>query len=208
MDPAARPLSPAAISAAARALDDLLAAVGAGDEKAFGELYGQTLHPVMALVRLLLRDTALAEEVTQEVFLTVWLSAGRFDADRGRAGAWILAIARSRSIDRIKSVQAARERDHAFATRPETIAAAPEDEALLSLERHHLRSALSVLTAIQRQAILLAFFGGHSYPETAALLGVPLPTLKARIRDGLLRLRHHLDAGRTTDGGGLLSYGC
>lgn len=174
------------------ALDDLLGAVASGDEMAFGQLYGRTLHPVMALVRLLLRDAALAEEVTQEVFLTVWLSAGRFDAARGQAGAWILAIARSRSIDRIKSVQAARVRDHEFATQPDLSAAAPEDEVVLSFERHHLRSALAVLTSLQRQTILLAFFGGHTYPETAALLGVPLPTVKSRIRDGLIRLRHHL----------------
>ncbi|MGI8416051.1 MAG: sigma-70 family RNA polymerase sigma factor [Nakamurella sp.] len=172
-------------------LDELLAAVAAGDRIAFGNLYDQTIHPVMGLVRLLMRDVALAEEVTQDVFLTVWLNASRFDASRGRAGAWIMAIARSRAIDQIRSTQASRERDHRFAGLP-TLIADPDDEALACLERDRLHLALSVLTPIQRQAIMLAFFGGHSYAETARLLQIPLPTLKSRIREGLIRLRYHL----------------
>lgn len=180
-------------------LDALLTAVASGDEVAFGSLYGHTVHPVMALVRLLMRDVVLAEEVTQDVFLMVWLGAGRFDASRGRAGAWIMAIARSRAIDRIKSIQAARERDHRFATEPKTmISSFPEEEVVAGLERHRVHLALGVLTSIQRQAIMLTFFGGHSYPETAQLLDIPLPTLKSRVRQALIKLRHHLEAGEVS----------
>lgn len=176
-------------------LDELLAAIAAGDRVAFGRLYDQTIDPVMGLVRLLMRDVALAEEVTQDVFLTVWLNANRFDASRGRAGAWIMAIARSRAIDQIRSAQASRERDHRFAALP-MLVPDPDDEVVAGLERHRVHLALSVLTPIQRQAIMLAFFGGHSYAETARLLEIPLPTLKSRIREGLIRLRNHLAAAQ------------
>jgi RNA polymerase sigma-70 factor (ECF subfamily) len=180
-------------------LDGLLQAIASGDKIAFGNLYGRTIQPVISLVRLLMRDVALAEEVTQDVFMTVWLSAGRFDSSRGRAGAWIMAIARSRAIDRIKSVQAARERDHRFATEPMPSSSCPDEEVLADLDRHRIHTALAVLTKIQRQAIMLAFFGGHSYSETAQLLGVPLATLKSRVREGLIRLRRHLDTERITE---------
>lgn len=172
-------------------LDELLAAVAAGDRVAFGRLYDQTIHPVMGLVRLIMRDIALAEEVTQDVFLTVWLNANRFDASRGRAGAWIMAIARSRAIDQIRSTQASRQRDQRFAALPVPVSD-PDDEVLAGMERDRVHSALSVLTPVQRQAIMLAFFGGHSYAETARLLQIPLPTLKSRIREGLIRLGRYL----------------
>lgn len=178
-------------------LEDLLDAVATGDKVAFNDLYGQTVYPVMALVRLLMRDVALAEEVTQDVFLTVWLKAGRFDPSRGPAGAWIMAIARSRAIDRIRSLQAARERDHRFATQPLTAPCDLDDQLVAEFESHRVHFALAALTSIQRQAIMLAFFGGHSYAETAQILGVPLPTLKSRVREGLIRLRQHLETGRT-----------
>jgi len=182
----------------ATSLDELLNAVATGDEVAFRNLYGQAVHPVMSLVRLLMRDVAMAEEVTQDVFLLVWLKAGRFDPSRGRAGAWIMAIARSKAIDRIKSAQATRLRDHRFAVEPSAPSAELDDDMLAELDQHRVRRALAALTAIQRQAIMLAFFGGHSYPETAQLLGVGLPTVKSRVRQGLIRLRQHLEAERTS----------
>lgn len=196
--PPGRPHTDTAISAdGVPSLDELLNAVAVGDEVAFRNLYGQTVRPVMSLVRLLMRDVAMAEEVTQDVFLLVWLKAGRFDASRGRAGAWIMALARSKAIDRIKSAQAARLRDHRFAVEPSVPSVGLDDDMLVELDQHRVRRALAALTAIQRQAIMLAFFGGHSYPETAQLLGVGLPTVKSRVRQGLIRLRHHLEAERT-----------
>lgn len=174
-------------------LNDLLNSVAAGDAVAFAHLYGQIVHPVMALVRLLMRDVALAEEVTQDVFLAVWTGAAKFDSSRGQAKAWILAMARSRAIDRIRSTQAARIRDDHFAHDAFTEGADAGEEAQTALEQQRLHQALAVLTPLQRQAIMLAFFGGHTYPETANLLQVPLPTLKSRVREGLMRLRSHLD---------------
>jgi RNA polymerase sigma-70 factor (ECF subfamily) len=170
----------------------LLRSVASGDRTAFDALYGQFVSPVSRLVRILLRDIAMADEVTQEVFLAVWLGAGRFDPYRGDGRAWILGIARSRAIDRIRSTEATRRRDEHYAIRQREAPVATQDLVQERLDGTILREALWVLTTKQRQALLLAFFDGHSYLEVSELLGIPLPTVKSRIRDGLGRLRRHL----------------
>ena len=174
-------------------LDELMAAVADGDQEAFGRLYGAVVYPVMNLVRLLLRDASLAEEVTQEVLLAVWLNAGRFDPLRGRAGAWIIGIARSRAIDRLRSVGAQRGRDDRYFQEAPQTGPSAADSVLARLEAVRVHQALGVLKSTQRQAVLLAFFGGFSYPEVAELLEIPLPTVKSRIQSGLKKLRAHLD---------------
>ena len=183
-------------------VDELLEAVAHGDRGAFDHLYARLLSPVSRLTRLLMRDVALAEEVTQEVFLAVWLGAVRFDPVRGDGAAWIIGIARSRAIDRIRAVHSARLRDRNYAAlsiEPEMTSA---DDVVARLDHRILHEALWVLTPKQRQSVMLAFFGGHSYQEVSTILGVPLPTVKSRIRDGLLRLRSHLEAsGQTLSSG-------
>jgi len=174
--------------------DQLLHQIATGNRPAFEILYARFNTPVSRLVSLLMRDAALAEEVTQEVFLAIWLGASRFDQRRGDGGAWIIGIARSRAIDRIRSVEAARQRDRVWAASGDTVAAPTSDLVTAKLDGRLVREALCVLTAKQRQSVLLAFFGGHSYQEIASLLGVPLPTVKSRIRDGLIRLRSHLES--------------
>ncbi len=183
-------------------VDELLDAVAHGDRGAFDHLYARLLSPVSRLTRLLMRDVALAEDVTQEVFLAVWLGALRFDPVRGDGAAWIIGIARSRAIDRIRAVQSSRLRDRNYAAlsvEPEMTSA---DDVVARLDHRILHEALWVLTPKQRQSVMLAFFGGHSYQEVSTILGVPLPTVKSRIRDGLLRLRSHLEAtGQTLTSG-------
>ncbi len=176
-----------------RAVDVLLAAVARGDQEAFDHLYGRFLAPVSRVVQLLTRDGTLAEEVAQEVFLAVCLGAARFDPARGDGGAWIMGIARSRAIDRIRAVQAARQRDRSYAALSAESDLPTADEVAARLDGRMVREAMGVLTPKQRQSVMLAFFGGHSYQEVSSLLGVPLPTVKSRIRDGLLRLRAHLE---------------
>ena len=175
-------------------VDDLLDAVAHGDRGAFDRLYGRLFSPVSRLTRLLMRDVALAEEVTQEVFLAVWLGAVRFDPVRGDGAAWIIGIARSRAIDRIRAVHSARLRDRNYAALSIVPTTSSADDVVARLDHRILHEALWVLTPKQRQSVMLAFFGGHSYQEVSTLLGVPLPTVKSRIRDGLLRLRSHLEA--------------
>lgn len=172
-------------------LDDagLLAAVAIGDEGAFERLYDRHAPRVHATVQRVLRDPAQSQEVTQEVLVEVWRLAPRYDAAVGSVAAWIATIAHRRAVDRVRSVQASRDRDVAHAVRETERSYDPVQELVLaSSEQGEVRCAMAALTDLQRQAIELAYYGGHTHREVAELLGAPLGTVKSRIRDGLLRL--------------------
>ncbi|MFF5175537.1 ECF RNA polymerase sigma factor SigK [Micromonospora sp. NPDC000089] len=170
--------------------DGLLRAVARGDEAAFERLYGIVAPRVYGLVRRVLRDPAQAEEVTQEVLVEVWRTAARFDPARGSATAWIFTVAHRRAVDRVRSEQAGAERVRRVAAgSAETPYDEVAEEAAARLERQQVRRCLTELTEVQREAITLAYYGGHSYREVAGLLDTALPTIKTRMRDGLIRLR-------------------
>ncbi|WP_089155023.1 ECF RNA polymerase sigma factor SigK [Micromonospora sp. NBS 11-29] len=170
--------------------DDLLRAVARGDEAAFERLYGLVSPRVYGLVRRVLRDPAQAEEVAQEVLVEVWRTAARFDPAKGSATAWVFTIAHRRAVDRVRSEQAGAERTRRVAAgSAETPYDEVAEEAAVRLERQQVRHCLDALTEVQREAITLAYYGGHSYREVAGLLDTALPTVKSRMRDGLLRLR-------------------
>jgi RNA polymerase sigma-70 factor (ECF subfamily) len=167
---------------------ELLARVARGDQKAFESVYDRFSGPVYGLVRKVLRDPAQSEEVAQEVLLEVWRTASRFDPVRGSAAAWILTIAHRRAIDRVRSETAAVAREQKLTVGP----VAADDVVELvetELDRQRVRRCLGALTPLQAESVKLAYYGGYSYPEVAGLLGVPLGTIKTRIRDGLIRLR-------------------
>jgi RNA polymerase sigma-70 factor (ECF subfamily) len=169
---------------------DLLRAVARGDEKSFGRLYDLVAPRVYGLIRRVLRDPAQAEEVAQEVLVEVWRTAARFDPARGSATAWVFTIAHRRAVDRVRSEQAAAERVlRVGAASVDTPYDAVADEVSGRLERQQVRNCLDELTELQRQAVTLAYYQGHSYPQVAELLNAPLPTIKTRMRDGLIRLR-------------------
>jgi RNA polymerase sigma-70 factor, ECF subfamily len=175
---------------------DLLRAVARGDEKAFGRLYDLVAPRVYGLIRRVLRDPAQAEEVAQEALVEVWRNAARFDPARGSATAWVFTIAHRRAVDRVRSEQAATERTiRVGVASVDTPYDAVADEVSGRLERQQVRRCLDGLTELQRQAVTLAYYQGHSYPQVAELLGTPLPTVKTRMRDGLIRLRDCMGTG-------------
>lgn len=172
------------------ALDRLLHAVARGDEEAFALLYDAIAPRILGVTRRVLRDPAQAEEVAQEVLLEVWRTAARFDTERGSVLSWTLTIAHRRAVDRVRSEQAAGDREERAAHRD---LGTPHDEVAeaveLKLEHEQVRRCMSGLTALQHEAISLAYWKGYTYREVAELLGAPLGTVKARMRDGLVKLR-------------------
>ena len=173
--------------------EELLGQVAGGDEKAFGELYDQMAPRVLGLVRRLLVDPSQSEEVTQEIFLEIWQTATRYEAQRGGASTWILTMAHRRAIDRIRSSQASRDRDLRIGIRDLAVAYDEVAETVgVRIEHERVEKAMLRLTELQRQAISLAYYGGLSQSEVADRLRIPLGTVKTRLRDGMIRLRDEL----------------
>lgn len=173
-------------------LDRLLAQVAAGDQQAFAALYDAVAPRVFGTVLRLVIDRSQSEEVTQEVFLEIWQSAYVFDPNRGRAIGWIMTLAKRRAIDRIRSAQAAHDRDLRVGIREYRVEDDVADSAEIAVERERVAVALERLPDAQRQAIALAYDGGLTHTEIARLLDVPVGTVKTRLRDGMIRLRNQL----------------
>ncbi|MFI5959971.1 ECF RNA polymerase sigma factor SigK [Cryptosporangium sp. NPDC051539] len=183
-------------TARADQLGSLLIEVGRGNDDAFAQLYDEMSPRVHGLVLRVVRDPSQAEEVTQEVLVDVWRTAARFDPARGSASAWVLTLAHRRAVDRVRSAQAATVRDQRASVPEATAYDAVVDEVAGRLEHQQVRRCLRGLTDVQREAITLAYYGGQTYREVAATLDLALPTVKTRMRDGLIRLRDCLGVGR------------
>ena len=177
-------------------LGDLLARSARGDESAFAELYDATSARAYGLALRVVRNPAHAEEVTHEAYVDAWRQSSSYDAARGSAVGWLLTIVHRKAVDRVRAVEAATRRDAVWHTEAHPV---PHDQtaetAHASLEAQRVRSAVTTLTDVQREAVELAYFGGYTHTEVAALLDVPVGTAKTRIRDGLIRLRDSLGVG-------------
>lgn len=175
-------------------LDYLLAQVARGDEQSFAALYRSTSARVFGLVRRIVVDTTISEEVTQEVFLQVWQKAADFSPQLGSPFAWLMTLAHRRAVDRIRSEQAHRDRLNRWST---TEVLTPFDDVTESVisrdESQAVRAAFGALSGKQRQAIEMAYYNGLTYAQVAEALEAPLGTVKARIRDGLGRMREALE---------------
>ncbi len=171
----------------------LLTRVADGSAEAFSQLYDHVAPRVFGLVQRILVDRAQAEEVTQEIFLEVWQTATRFAPNKGGARGWILTMAHRRAVDRVRASQAGRDRDVRIGIRDQKVEYdSVSEDVELKLESERVDRALKTLSDVQREAIGLAYHGGLSQTEVAEQLGIPLGTVKTRIRDGMIRLREEL----------------
>ncbi len=174
-------------------LNDLLARVALGDEDAFEALYDDSAALVFGLIKRVVRDPDLSEEVLQEVFVEVWQHATRYDTDRGSARSWICTVAHRRAVDKVRATVSSKKRDLAQGIKEfQETADDVADVAVLRADADRVLKALETLTEMQRDAIRLAYYGGYTHREVATLLQVPLGTVKTRIRDGMIILRDRL----------------
>ncbi|MBF4590798.1 RNA polymerase subunit sigma [Curtobacterium sp. MMLR14_010] len=173
--------------------DLLLLRVAQGDQQAFSELYDELSGRVLGLITRLLKDRAQSEEVAQEVFLEVWQQAAKFDTKRGSAASWVLTMAHRRAVDRVRAAQSSRDRDTKIGIRDFESGFDQVSESVeIRIEHERVSRALGRLTEFQRQAVQLAYYGGYSHSEMAEQLGVPIGTVKTRLRDGMIRLRDEM----------------
>jgi RNA polymerase sigma-70 factor, ECF subfamily len=185
---------PAAAPESRQADQASLGRVARGDERAFAELYDRHARLVFSLALRILQDRADAEDLVQEVFAQVWSQASRYDASRGSVAAWVLILTRSRAIDKLRAKRS-RPEAASDAGAAETVmdSAAGQDLELLSAEQvARLQEALKALPDAQRTALELAYYDGLTHVEVAARLSEPLGTVKARIRQAVIKLREAL----------------
>lgn len=173
----------------------LLRRVAQQDKRAFDELYTLTSGRVHGLVRRTLADAELSAEITQDVYLAVWQThAARFDPRLGSGLSWIMTLAHRRAVDRVRSEESLRARHLRWSSKNRDVDHDQVSDAVIRhSESEAVRACLSALSPKQREAIDLAYYAGLTYVEVAERLGIPIPTAKTRIRDGILRLRKALE---------------
>jgi RNA polymerase sigma factor (sigma-70 family) len=190
--PARRPENPAAVA--------LLARIRTGDRRAVDELYELFGRQAFALARRILVDDGLAEDVVQEVFLSVWRNPGAFDESRAGVSSWLLAMVHHKAVDAVRREEGHRRRSRRaeddLALAAPTATRDAEDQAVDRVVSEQVRAALGGLPDAQREALALAYYGGYTQREVAALTGVPLGTVKTRMLSGMRKLRTQLaDSG-------------
>ncbi|MCE3554534.1 sigma-70 family RNA polymerase sigma factor [Pseudonocardia sp. RS11V-5] len=186
----------------------LVGRLAEGDDRALAELYDRHERRAWSLARRICADEGLAEDVVQEVFLALWRDPGRFDAGRGAFVTWLLTLVHHKAVDAVRREATIRRRtepveDSGGAVTPAGPGA--DQQALGAVVAGQVRDALGGLPTEQRQALALAYYGGYTQREVAALTGVPLGTVKSRMFTGLARLRVALGPiagdGLVTEGG-------
>ena len=177
----------------------LLARIAERDPAAIAALYDRHARMLYSLIVRVLRDRAEAEDVLQDVFVRAWTRVETYNRDLGSPLAWLIRIARNRAIDRLRA-RDVRERSAEHVPKPEPVES-PERSASLSERQHAVQRALDVLTPEQRQLIESAYFRGLSQSELAAEFGLPLGTVKTRIRTGMHALRRELQQVDAASGG-------
>lgn len=171
----------------------LVELIRTGDETALAETYRRHANAVFGLALRVTRNRALAEDVTQDVFVRLWKKTDKYDPDRGTLRTFLMTIAHSRSVDVIRSESSRRMREERDHLEVATSGPSIEEEVIDMHIAENVRKALEGLTPDERVAIELAYFGGQSYREVAVTLDQPEGTIKSRIRTGMKRLGTQLD---------------
>lgn len=161
------------------------------DESALREVMDQYGGLVLGMARRVLLDHTLAEEVAQDAFLALWRRPGAYDPVRGSLQSFLLGVTRNKAIDLVRKEESLRRTKDALTSELETASKATSPHEG-SIERQHVREALEKLTGVQREAVVLAYFGGRTYREVADELDIPEGTAKTRLRDGLRVLRRSM----------------
>jgi RNA polymerase sigma-70 factor (ECF subfamily) len=161
-----------------------------GDVPAFEDLYERTVHRVYGLVRKVLVDAEMSAETTQDVFLALWVDgAARFDPAQGTGMSWVMTLAHRRAVDKVRAEQNHRVRDLRWGIKNHDVDYDQTAGTVIQkAETEEVRSCLKALSVVQREAIGLAYYAGMTYTQVADHLGIPVPTAKTRIRDGIKRL--------------------
>ena len=186
------------VSATIRASEEdlavLIGRVAKGDQSALGTLYDRTSSLVYGLALRVLKDRPAAEDVTIEVYTQIHRQAARYDAGRGTPSAWLLMLARSRAIDRLRAESQRWKREDSLepVEALPTLTANPEEHSAVAEQRRAVQAALLALAPEQRRVIEIAYYSGLSHSEIAAKLDLPVGTVKTRIRNGMLALRELL----------------
>jgi len=188
-------IAPAPAADTERSDDDLLVLTAEGNKEAFAVFYDRTASRVYGLVKRVLIDPAQSEEVTQDVYLEAWQNASRFDPGKGKALSWLLTMAHRRAIDRVRASQSSRNRDLAVGVRDfEETRDDVEETVEITLEHQRITKAIHTPTPNQQQALELTYFQGLTNTEAALKAGVPIGTMKTRLRDALIALRTRVGA--------------
>jgi RNA polymerase sigma-70 factor (ECF subfamily) len=170
----------------------ILQAIARRDETALAQLYDRYRVILFGLLLRILHNREEAEDVLQEVFLQIWRRAADFDENRGRPFTWLVTLARSRAIDRLRSLAARDRVALAGAREPSEEVSDAVDDALKSEQKSVVTTALAQLPEEQQQPLLLAYYDGLTQSEIAKKLNAPLGTVKTRMRAGLKKLREQL----------------
>ncbi|WP_224047076.1 ECF RNA polymerase sigma factor SigK [Arthrobacter sp. NicSoilB4] len=183
----ATPGTPAEVN---RRLGALLELIARGDQAAFAEFYELTSRRVFGMARRVLIDVELSEDTTQEVFLQVWQNAAKFNPEAGSPLAWLMTISHRRAVDKVRSSQSSTDREAKYGASSQDIDHdSVSDEVGSRLEAEAVVRCLETLTDTQQESVRLAYYGGLTYREVAEKLNAAVPTIKSRIRDGLIRLK-------------------
>ncbi|MCU1433567.1 MAG: polymerase subunit sigma [Pseudarthrobacter sp.] len=171
-------------------LAGLLARIAGGDQAAFAEFYQLTSRRVFGMARRVLIDPELSEDTTQEVFLQVWQNAAKFNPEAGSPMSWLMTISHRRAVDKVRSSQSATDREAKYGASSQDVDHdSVSAEVDSRLEAEAVVRCLETLTDTQQESVRLAYYGGLTYREVAEKLNAAVPTIKSRIRDGLIRLK-------------------